>query len=160
MKRGVAIGPHEHGRIGIINLGLSTGALEAIQFVDVDPYLLADLPRRQIRAVVAEHTPRGKQHRRERMPDLLNGDALIEQPPDQLGALTAVLADQAVEQTGGFQINGAGHDTGGRRSAQGRAASIWVLSDSSVASSEGRPTSCTDIGRLLSSSAHGTAAAG
>jgi hypothetical protein len=36
--------------------------------------------------------------------------------------------------------------TGGRRCAHGRAASIWALSDSSVASSKGLPTNCTDTG--------------
>ena len=49
---------------------------------------------------------------------------------------------------------------GGRRSAQGRAASIWAASERSVASSFGCPTSCTDSGMPASSSPAGTEAAG
>ncbi len=52
------------------------------------------------------------------------------------------------------------HDTGGRRCAHGRARSICALSDNSVVSSYGRPTSCTDSGRPSPSKSHGTAAAG
>jgi hypothetical protein len=52
------------------------------------------------------------------------------------------------------------HEVWGRRWAHGWAASICVLSASSVASSEGLPTSCTDNGRPSPSSPHGTAAAG
>jgi hypothetical protein len=50
--------------------------------------------------------------------------------------------------------------SGGRRSAQGRACSIWAASDSRVASSSGRPTSWTASGRPAASKPAGTDAAG
>ena len=55
-----------------------------------------------------------------------------------------------------------GYDVGigGRRSAHGRAVSIWVLSASSVVSSDGRTTSWMEIGIPVRSRPHGTTAAG
>src|SRR6185436_18991002 len=50
--------------------------------------------------------------------------------------------------------------SGGRRSAYGRACSIWAASESRVASSAGRPTSWTASGNPSSSKPAGTEAAG
>src|SRR5215211_6073084 len=49
---------------------------------------------------------------------------------------------------------------GGRRSAQGRSASICAASERSVASSSWRPTSCTESGKPSAVNPAGTAAAG
>ena len=55
----------------------------------------------------------------ERASDLLDGDAALEQPRDQLGALVAGLALEAVEQSGRFDIEvfGHGHNVYRRRGA-------------------------------------------
>ena len=134
--------------------------MEAVQHIDVEADLLADLAGRNIGAVVAEDLARGEQHRRERLADLLDRDALVEQPRDQLSPFDAAPSGQPVQQPGRLHIEFVAHDTGGRRFAHGRAASIWALSDNSVASSDGRPTSWRESGRCSPSSAQGTEAAG
>src|SRR4051794_5533785 len=60
----------------------------------------------------------------------------------------------------GEQVLVARTHSAGRRSAQGRAASIWAASDSSVASSCGRPASWTPSGSPWRSKPAGTAHAG
>ena len=52
------------------------------------------------------------------------------------------------------------HQQLGRRCAQGEACSSWAPSDSSVASSPGRPTSCTPTGRPSSVQCSGSESAG
>ncbi len=59
---------------------------------------LADFPRRDVVAVVTDQPAGSQQHRNRGCTNLLSGDALLEQPLDQLGALRAGVAFQAVEQ--------------------------------------------------------------
>ena len=78
VQRSVAVGPHERRGVGILDLGQSGGTLEANQLIEVQSHLVADLARGHIRAVIAEGATGGKQHRGEGIPDLLDGDALIQ----------------------------------------------------------------------------------
>jgi hypothetical protein len=71
--------------------------VKTVQLVEIKADLLADLAGRYIGAVIAEDPPRRQQHRRERLPNLFDANALFEQPRDQLGSLGACPTGQSVE---------------------------------------------------------------
>ena len=73
------------------------GPLNALKQIEVDTRLLAGLARRDVGAVVAEYLPCGQQRGREGAPDLVDGDAPLEQPRDQFGAFGTGFALEAVE---------------------------------------------------------------
>ena len=95
---GRPVGAQMHGRVGIVDAHQPDGPLDALQQFQVDAGRLADLARGHVIAVVTDQLARRHQHRNRRRPDLLSGDALLEQPLDQLGALGTSAALQTVEQ--------------------------------------------------------------
>lgn len=86
---GLAVGAHMNGRVRVVDADQTDGALHALQQSQVDAVGLADLPRRHVRAVVADDVAGGQQQRRIGRPDLLGGDALLEEPPHQFGPFRA-----------------------------------------------------------------------
>ena len=105
----VPVDPRENGRVGILHAWQPDGALQPLQQLDVDAVLLADLAGGHQGPVVAECPSRRQQHRRERIADLLGGEATGEQPLDQLGAFGTRLALEPIEQSGSFDVDGFGH---------------------------------------------------
>ena len=103
---GGAVGAQMHGRVGVVDADQPNGALHALQQFQIDTGRLADLARRNVIAVVTHQPTRRHQHRSRRRADLVGGDALLEQPLDQLGALGACAAFQTVEQLLDFGISG------------------------------------------------------
>jgi hypothetical protein len=101
-----AVGPHEQRGVRVFDVRKSTGPQEAGQLVDVETRSGTDVPRREVRAVVADEPPGGQQHRRERRPDVLDADALVQQPGDQFGAFGTGVVRQTVEQTGFLAVPG------------------------------------------------------
>ena len=96
----------------------------------------------------------------------LTGDTPMVDPRTGARTTLAELYDRgrrggevAVATIGDDQQLGA-HESGGRRSAQGRAASSCAASDSSVSSPSGRATICTAIGRRSALSPDGSEIAG
>ena len=71
--------------------------LNALKQIEVDTRLLAGLARRDVGAVITEDLPCGQQRGRDGAPDLLDGEAPLEQPRDQLGPFGTGLALEAVE---------------------------------------------------------------
>jgi hypoxanthine-DNA glycosylase len=93
-----------HTGVGIVHGRKAHRPLDPQQQVEVDARLLADLPRRDVGAVVADQTSRRQQHRRERTADLVDGDTALLQPRDQLGAFGPRRLVQTVEQPGRFDV--------------------------------------------------------
>ena len=95
---GFAVGAHVHDGIGVVHSRKTDRALHALQQHQVDAVALADLPCRNVRAVVADQMAGGQQQRRVGRPDFVGGDALLKQPLDQLGSLRARGAFQSAKQ--------------------------------------------------------------
>ena len=70
----------------------------SLQQFEVDTGRLADLPRRDVIAIVTHQPARRRQHRNRGSLDLVGSNALLEEPLDQLGALGTCAALQTVEQ--------------------------------------------------------------
>jgi Mrp family chromosome partitioning ATPase len=85
-------------RVGIVDAHQADGPLHPLQQFKVDAGRLADLAGGHVITVVTDQPARRHQHRNRGCPDLLSGDALLEQPRDQLGPLGTSAALQTVEQ--------------------------------------------------------------
>jgi hypothetical protein len=94
----LAVDPQMRHLVGIVHPGQPEHPLDALQQLQIDPGAVADLPRRDVVTVIAEHAARGQQHRHIGLPDLLDGHPLLEQPRDEFGTLGPGLALQPVEQ--------------------------------------------------------------
>jgi hypothetical protein len=95
---GFAVRAHVHDRVGIVHPDQTDGALHALEQLHLDAVSLTQLARRNVGAVVADEVSGGQQQRRVGRPDLIGGDALLEQPLDKLGALRARSAFQSSKQ--------------------------------------------------------------
>jgi hypothetical protein len=92
------VGAQVHCCVGIVYADQPDGALHALQQLEVDTGRLADLPRRDVAAVVTHQPPRRHQHGNRRASDLVGRDALLKQPLDQFGPLGPSAALQTVKQ--------------------------------------------------------------
>ena len=101
-----------HRRVGIVDARETECPLHGLQQFQVDAGFLADLPRRHVHAVVPDDAARRHQHRRELRPDVFDGEALTEQPLDQLGPFRPCHPVETVEQSrslDSFNIDVVGH---------------------------------------------------
>lgn len=97
----LTVGTHVHHRVRIIHSGQTDSALHPLQQLEVNAIVLANLPCGYVGAVVADEVAGGQQQRRVGRPNLVGGDALLEQPLDKLRTLgargTAQVAQQIVD---------------------------------------------------------------
>ena len=119
MRGGLGVGPQVNGGVRIVNPRQTDGPLHALQQFEVDARLFTDFARRNVNAVVTESRREASSIGRERIADLLDGEAPLEQPRDQFGAFGTRFALESVEQSGGFDVDVFGHRLNVRRGPHG-----------------------------------------
>ena len=105
VRDGLAVHSGQDGRVGILDPRQADRALQALQQLEVQPGRLADLSRRQANPVLAHHPIRRQQQRSDRGPNLVDAEAAVEEPRDQLGTLGARLALEPVEQPQRLEVD-------------------------------------------------------
>ena len=109
VRGGTAVGSQMDRRVGVVRARQTDRALDRLQELQVDSGFLADLPGGHEDAVVSDDATRRQQHRRRLAADLLDAEADLEQPLDELGPLGARLPLEAVEQPRRLDVDVLGH---------------------------------------------------
>ena len=105
LSGGFAVHPQQGPRVGIFEAREANRAMNPLQEIEFESGRLADLARGDVCTVVADHPGCGQvQWRPDGPADVVDVESAVQQPGDQVDALLARIALEAVEQTQRFEI--------------------------------------------------------